>query len=105
MKFVVEEKLDAEKKLQDVETNLSNTEDEYAQLKLLYETNIEEHDAQITQKTMIYFSKRWQGGFFDGVEDGKIKTTKLKQLDYTSKRQMMKWPDPVGWKAELPYKL
>ena len=41
--FLVEEKLDAEKKLQDVETNLSNTEDEYAQLKLLYETNIEEN--------------------------------------------------------------
>merc|ERR1711899_538579 len=42
LKRLVEEKLDAEKKLQDVETNLSNTEDEYAQLKLLYETNIEE---------------------------------------------------------------
>ena len=41
--FLVEEKLDAEKKLQDVETNLSNTEDEYAQLKLLYETNIDEN--------------------------------------------------------------
>lgn len=29
--------------MQDVETNLSNTEDEYAQLKLLYEANIDEN--------------------------------------------------------------
>ena len=43
LKRLVEEKLEAEKKWQDLETNLSNTEDEYAQLKLLYETNIEEN--------------------------------------------------------------
>ena len=43
LKRIVNEKLDAVKKLQDVEKTLSTTEDEFATLRELYDKNTEEN--------------------------------------------------------------
>ena len=64
LKRIVNEKLDAVKKLQDVEKTLSTTEDEFATLRELYDKNTEENTT-LAGKQFYKF----QGGELDELDE------------------------------------